>query len=338
MRILVITSTFQKTESDPVTDFVFSWLKEFQKRGHEVKVIAAHCAGVPSSDLLHGIPVERFRYFLPERFEGIAYGHGVIDNLRANPLLALELPFYMAAGTLKVLSEVKKFKPDVVHALWVFPNGFIAAIARKLKKFPLVVSIIGSEAYLAKKFRIPWMVSFPANSADLLVSVSGASINAAKQCGVKKPVEVVFNGFDSEKFNVSNRLSPKVNEVRNELGISKKDFLVLCVGRMVERKGQRYVIGAMPEVSKKFPNAKLVFLGKGQDEEKLKALAKELGVEGSIIFAGTRGHDSLPFYYAASDVFVIPSIIDSSGVAEGGQGLVTKEAMASGVAVIGTNT
>lgn len=338
MKILVVTSTFQKTENDTVTDFVFNWLKTFQKKGHEVKVIAAHYPGLPEQDNLHGIPVERFKYWIPESQEQLAYGHGIIDNMRASHLAKLQMPSYLLSGSMRINKVINDFKPDIVHALWAFPNGWMAALVRKFRKFPLVISVIGSEAYLAKKFKAPWIVSFPCNTADMLASVSSTSISAAKECGAKKPFNLVFNGVDTDIFKPKNIKSKEAAAVRKEFNLKPKDKMILCIGRFVERKGQKYVIEAMPKVIKKLPNTKLVLLGGGgPDEHALKEFTKKNKLEKNIIFAGKRGHDTLRYYYAASDLFIIPSVTDSSGVAEGGQGLVTKEAMCTGIPVIGTN-
>lgn len=333
MKVLVVTSTFQKTETDPVTDFIFNWLKEFRRQGHEVKVVAAHCPGVAPRDTIHGVPVERFRYFYPPKYERLAYRYGIADNLRESHLAKLQFIPYMLSGTLKVMKVVNEFRPDIVHALWAFPNGYMAALAKKLSKFPLVVSVIGTEAYLAKKAGLSHIISFPCNTADYVVSVSSTSIAAAKECGVKKDIEMIFNGVDIHTFNPNN----DGTNVRKELGFSPKDKMVLCIGRMVERKGQSYVIEAMKDVVKKHPETKLVLLGHGPMEKELKALAEKGPGEENIIFAGKRPHSELKNFYAAADIFIIPSIVDSSGVAEGGQGLVTKEAMVSKVPVIGTN-
>ena len=63
-----------------------------------------------------------------------------------------------------------------------------------------------------------------------------------------------------------------------------------------------------------------------------------MNLQNNIIFLGNKAHEELAKYYAACDIFIIPSIVDSHGVAEGGQGLVTKEAMLTGKCVIGANT
>jgi glycosyltransferase involved in cell wall biosynthesis len=207
----------------------------------------------------------------------------------------------------------------------------MAAFVRKFRKFPLVINAIGTEVYMAKKMKQSWAIKFAAESADLVTAVSSTTAQAVHESGYKKEIPIIFNGVDTVTFNPKN----DQKKIRDEYSLGKKP-VILSIGRMIEGKGQTYLVEAMKKVSDQFPDATLLLLGKGPLEEELKEKAKSLGVEKNIIFAGNHGHDRLPFFYAACDIFVIPSITDSKGVSEGGQGLTTKEAMATGKCVIGT--
>ena len=333
MKILIVTSSYQKTETDKFTDFMYNMAQEFRRKGHEVLVVAAHYPGLPKKDMLKEIPVERFRYFIPSKFEKLAYDSGMAVNMRKSHLAKLQLPLYMLSGTFAVMRAARKFRPDVVHSLWVFPQGLMCAIAKKFCKFPLVINAIGTEAYLAKKMKMGSMIKFAANTADAVTATSSATANAVKSCGYGKDIQIIFNGADDALFNPGNFGA----EIIKEHNLQNKKIL-LCIGRFNEMKGQRYLIEAMPEVLKKFPETSLLLIGEGPLKEELQKYVQSQNLQNNIIFLGNKAHEELAKYYAACDIFIIPSIVDSHGVAEGGQGLVTKEAMLTGKCVIGANT
>lgn len=79
------------------------------------------------------------------------------------------------------------------------------------------------------------------------------------------------------------------------------------MGNLVERKGQDLVLRALPELRRRFPAIAYAVVGDGRDRPKLEALCRELGLDEVVNFVG-RGNDAdLPAFYAASDLFVMPS-------------------------------
>ncbi|MFH1257096.1 MAG: glycosyltransferase family 4 protein [Candidatus Diapherotrites archaeon] len=321
-----------RSKDDKILDFVFEFTRTFREKGHEVMVVAAHEAGIPLEDEIEGVKVKRFVYFYPKKHQKLAYGAGIPENIRRSTLAKIQaLPFFLS-GANTVRKAINEFKPDVVNAIWAFPQGAMCSFLKKFKKFPLVVSLVGSEAYLAKKFHIPWVVSFAANNAEEVVTNSKASGNAAKECGVKKEMEIIFWGIDDKRF------TPEKNgkEIIERFKLQGKK-VVLTIARLIQRKGVNYVVEAMPAVLKRHPDAVLVVGGDGPDRKALEAQAKQLGIERNVIFTGWVSMDDLPKYYCAADVFVLAAATDEFGVPEGGQGLVTKQAMASNCPVVTTN-
>ena len=110
---------------------------------------------------------------------------------------------------------------------------------------------------------------------------------------------------------------------------------VLCVSRLVPRKGQDTLIRAWPAVRAAIPDARLLLVGDGPYRGELNRLAGELRVAGSVTFAGSVRADDLPGYYAASDVFAMPCRTRRSGLDVEGLGIVYLEASAAGLPVIG---
>jgi phosphatidylinositol alpha-1,6-mannosyltransferase len=110
---------------------------------------------------------------------------------------------------------------------------------------------------------------------------------------------------------------------------------VLCVSRLVPRKGQDTLIRAWPAVRAAIPDARLLLVGDGPYRGELRRLAGQLGISGSVTFTGSVPADALPGYYAASDVFAMPCRTRRAGLDVEGLGIVYLEASAAGLPVIG---
>jgi glycosyltransferase involved in cell wall biosynthesis len=110
-----------------------------------------------------------------------------------------------------------------------------------------------------------------------------------------------------------------------ELGFEMPDNapLLACVGALIERKGQGIAIEALRDI----PGARLVLIGKGEDEARLRALAVSEGVADRVHFAGSIDHDLMPLILSASDVMVLPTV--SEGLANA-----WVEALACGTPVV----
>ncbi|MFI5527276.1 glycosyltransferase family 4 protein [Kitasatospora sp. NPDC051853] len=120
--------------------------------------------------------------------------------------------------------------------------------------------------------------------------------------------------------------------VRERHGLQER-AVVLCVARLVPRKGQDVLIRALPLIRRAVPEAALLIVGQGPDERRLRGLAARLP-EGAVVFAGGRGHAETPAYYAAADVFALPCRTRRAGLEAEGLGIVYLEAAASGLPVV----
>jgi phosphatidylinositol alpha-1,6-mannosyltransferase len=120
--------------------------------------------------------------------------------------------------------------------------------------------------------------------------------------------------------------------VRERLGLDGP--VVVCVSRLVARKGQDTLIRAWPQV-RAASGAVLLLVGAGPAESRLRRLADHLGVAGSVVFAGPVPWPDLPAYYDAGDVFAMPCRTRRGGLDVEGLGIVYLEASAAGLPVVG---
>ncbi|WP_435208280.1 glycosyltransferase family 4 protein [Micromonospora sp. bgisy143] len=140
------------------------------------------------------------------------------------------------------------------------------------------------------------------------------------------------------------RLAPGVNvdtyhpsvdgePVRARLGLTDRP-VVVCVSRLVPRKGQDMLIRALPEIRRRVPDAALLIVGGGPYRATLEKLARQTGVERDVVFTGSVPTADLPAHYAAGDVYAMPCRTRNRGLDVEGLGIVYLEASATGLPVV----
>jgi phosphatidylinositol alpha-1,6-mannosyltransferase len=122
--------------------------------------------------------------------------------------------------------------------------------------------------------------------------------------------------------------------VRARYGLTDRPVIV-CVSRLVPRKGQDMLIRALPEVRRRVPGAALLIGSGGPDRSRLEKLARECGVEPDVVFTGSVPWAELPTLFAAGDVYAMPCRTRAAGLDVEGLGIVYLEASATGLPVIG---
>ncbi|MFD5465409.1 glycosyltransferase family 4 protein [Kitasatospora sp. NPDC127059] len=122
-------------------------------------------------------------------------------------------------------------------------------------------------------------------------------------------------------------------EVRRRLGLADRP-VVVCVSRLVPRKGQDTLIEAMPQILADVPDAVLLIVGGGPYRAELEKLADATGVRASVRFTGSVPWEELPAHYGAGDVFAMPCRTRRGGLDVEGLGIVYLEASATGLPVV----
>jgi glycosyltransferase involved in cell wall biosynthesis len=166
-------------------------------------------------------------------------------------------------------------------------------------------------------------------AADRVIAVSPHVAEQAISLGVRpERVRVIRSGVDVERFSPRDKRA-----ARFELGLDAHTRLVLFVGNLETRKQLDVLLRALIEVRQRVPSPKLAIVGSGAsagaDDQtaRLRQLTAELDLDSAVRFVGTVAAAQLPAWYAAADVFALPSSSEA-------QGIVALEAMASGMAVV----
>jgi len=251
------------------------------------------------------------------------------------PILLWPLTFHcLSRYRDKIIEEARMHNVDLIHAHFAYPGGYAAALAKNVVKKPLIISLRGCDILkvpsikygVRLKKHIENLVRKAIIWADKVLVASRAEYNEALGIGadVEKLV-LIPNGVNTEEFN------PNVDGqvVRRRFGI-KDSLVVLFVGSLLPVKGVEYFLRSIPIILSTISNVVFVIVGEGFQKDFLKDLSRKLGISKSVIFAGQVQRSKIPYFFAASDVFVMPSL------SEGFNNAVI-EAMASGKPVVGTS-
>lgn len=148
--------------------------------------------------------------------------------------------------------------------------------------------------------------------------------------GPRAGLEHLPPGVDTDRF-APDPAARTALRARYQLG---ERPVVVCVSRLVPRKGQDMLIRALPEIRRRVPGAVLMIVGGGPHREALERLATRHGVTDDVRFTGGVPADELPAHHALADVFAMPCRTRGAGLDVEGLGIVYLEASATGVPVV----
>ena len=289
-------------------------------RGHQVTILAGHQKpGTPDDTLLGGVRVVRY------------HGAGsplafVREGRKACARLWAEQPFdvvhtHFAYAALGPLQAVPAHVPRVrtFHGPWD-EEGWVEDTTSRQGKLGM------AKARLKRSLRRRVEAANLQRSRAVLV-LSEHSRGEVQAFGYPdRNITLIPGGTDIDRF----RPAPDKWAVRQSLGLPQDRTLLLSVRRLAPRMGLDNLIRALPAVVARIPDLLLLIGGQGPERASLEALAAELGMTGHVQMLGFIPNLELAAHYQAADLFVLPT------AALEGFGLVTAEALACGLAVVGT--
>ena len=330
MKVCMLTTSFPRFKRDSAGIFIYNLAAGLAKKGVEVSVIAPGDRKAKHFEYRNNIHIYRFPYYFPPKYQQLGYRDGILNNLRNSRLAVAQTPFFMLAEFLYLLYILKKRKIDLIHAHWSLPQGLLGIIAKYTLKVPCVTSLHGSDVFGLGHPIFRSLNKLTIVHSDVLTANSRATAAMARNISGRENAKLIPMGVNPDQFQKTTQI---VN-LRKKLDLNGE--VILSVGRLIDLKGTDYLIKALVKVFSAFPRAKAIIIGSGPRKNHLRKLTQDLHLSENIIFIDKVSQADLVKYYSLADVFVLPSIINQAGETEG-FGVVLLEAMACGLAVIGSN-
>lgn len=335
MKIAMLTSSYPKWPGEMTAPFIEEIASSVAARGHEVHVLMPYRSDLRRQQFERGVYLHRYHYAPTQALEVWGYAaalHGDV-GMRATTLLAA--PFALAQGFRALLGLVLRGNYDLVHAHWVLPNGAVAALVAQQCKLPLVVSLHGSDVFLAERTApTAWTAAWAARRADGITACSGdLAERLTKLGGPGERMRVIPYGIDPEVFYPDPEAGAAV---RAQLGIAEDRPVLMWVSRMVHKKGLTVLLDALPEVLRRHPRALLVLGGYGDLREALEQQARRLGIAPNVLFPGPVDRAKINSYWNAGDIVVVPAVHDYGGNVDGLPNIIL-ESMSAGRPIVASH-
>ena len=328
MKICIVTTMFPKYFGDSYGPFVFEEAKFLAKMGVEVHVITQHNTGAAHEEIMDGVHVHRFRWLKPKEFKALIYFSGLIDNLR--------LLTYLISLFFNLIWITRKYNLELFHAHHTIPTGLVAIVVGKIMRLPVVVTAhlmditthgadvgpLDNIKDFESNFIFSRLIRFSLNSSSKIIAVSGDLANKIELMGINKDVTILRNAVDISRFKPSKNI-----EMRQIYKIDDNDILILFIGHLESFKGIFELMDAFKKIRINHDNCKLMIVGEGHEEQKVKNVVSKLDLDDYIIFTGKVSPETIQNFYQMADIFTLPSYTE-------GLPLVVVEAMACGLPVV----
>jgi glycosyltransferase involved in cell wall biosynthesis len=327
MKVCMITSSYPRFPGDGTAPFVQSIAEHVARQGHEVHVLAPYDPAVRERESgPTPVTVHRFKYVWADALCLVGHARSLERDIRMKRVVYLLTPLYLLFGCLSLARLNRQHGFDVLHAHWLLPNGFLALLFAKAWGLPLIVSLHGSDVYVAEKSPVfAPLGGLVLRLSDFVTACSeDLKQRASRLGGSKRDIRVIPYGANPALFGAPRDSST----LRASLNLAPDDLVVFGLGRLVYKKGFEYLIRAIPLMVDDFRQVKVVIGGSGPLRPELEQLAAELGVRDQVRLPGRIDWDEVPTYFDLCDVFVAPSIRDQEGNVDGLPNTIL-EAMAS---------
>ena len=199
--------------------------------------------------------------------------------------------------------RVKAFKPDLVLAYWVYPDGFAALRTARALGVPCVVGALGSDIHVRSGVNEK-MTRRTIDGVDALLTVSEAMRQyAIREFGAPADrVHTIINGFNTAVFKPLDQAA-----LRAKWGVKPDEKMIVYVGRFVEAKGMRELITAFQQLAKDDPKVTLALVGDGVMKAELMALVASTGLTERVHLPGGQAPEQVAEWINAADVLTLPS-------------------------------
>ncbi|HEY6088470.1 MAG TPA: glycosyltransferase [Gemmatimonadaceae bacterium] len=296
MNVLFLTHSFPRSEGDAAGSFILRLAVALRAEDVNVRVVAPAAPGLPASEEIEGVAVERFRY-APRRYEKLAYTGNMATDVASSWTAKFALVGFLGADFLSAVRARRSFEPELVHAHWWFPNGVVGTWVARLAGIPLVTTLHGTDVRLARTVG----VAKPLFGHVLEHSAAVTTVSRY----LKDETEALVPGVFPTVAPM-----PVATDVFGP-GASRDGQRLLFVGRFTAQKGLEHLLHALALMKSQ---ASLDVVGDGPNREPLEHLAQQLGISSRIRWHGQLSQSQLPAFYQRAAAVVVPSIDEGLGL------------------------
>jgi glycosyltransferase involved in cell wall biosynthesis len=310
VNVLFLTHSFPRSPGDAAGSFILRLASALAKENVEVHVVAPSARGLPPADVMDGVTVERFRY-APGRLEKLAYTGNMAKDVASSWRARLALVGFLGSDFVSAVRARRSFEPDLIHAHWWFPSGLIGTWVSRMSHRPLVTTLHGTDVRLARSVATsrPLFRHVLRHSAAITTVSTWLSREVKRLVPSSNP-EVLPMPAATDTFVP---------------GQGREKARLLFVGRLTPQKGVDHLLRALAEMRQ---IAVLDIVGEGSSQDELRALARDLSLDGQVTWHGQLSQEQLARLYGAATAVVVPSTDE-------GLGLVAVEALLCETPVVG---
>ena len=306
MKILFIAH--YQNDGSPSASFIHSQVKAIKQLGNEVLVIVPlpfwkrdyhkhRVSSLSRRETIDGIDHVFVRYLSLSR-----YGE---KNFNAKSAIC------SMKG--EVLTKIKQFNPDVIHAHTIGFDSEIGKWVKERTKKKLIVTIHGSDLDIPLRMGRLNLIKNRLRDIDHVITISKKLQRNVEEIEASTETTTILNGCNVDRCYLG----------------EKKRHSILFVGNLIGQKNVKVVIKAFGEIKRSYEDASLMIVGKGEEEDNLRTLCKQLELEQDVKFTGQIPNEQVLMHMSESDYFFMPSVNE-------GFGIVYIEAMACGCITFGT--
>jgi glycosyltransferase involved in cell wall biosynthesis len=294
--------------------------RKFVEIGHDVTVFTLNLGNLPTREIIKGVEVHRPLIADATNIFPLL----VTDDLRR---WGTSIKFFNDVFIYNILSATKftneLVRKDNYHYDLICVHDWLSSISGLVIKnelrIPMVFHVHSTERGRSNNMGsevVTHLENITAQRADRIITVSNLMRDDLIHHGWQgTKINVVWNGVDPEVYDPKKVGYEEVLAIREGYEIKEDEQMILHVGRLTWIKGVRNLVQAMPTVLKDFPKAKLVILGRGEEQSNLVDLADRLQIRDHVIFRFEFiSEEERILHYAASDVCVFPSLYEPFGI------------------------
>lgn len=296
MKVLFLTHSFPRKEGDAPGSFVLRLAVALKAENVAVQVVAPAAPGLPATDEIQGIKVERFRY-APRRYEKLAYTGNMAADVASSWSARLALVGFLGSDFVHAVRARRSFEPEIIHAHWWFPNGVVGTWLGSLAHLPVVTTLHGTDVRLARTVG----VAKPLFNHVLKHSAAVTTVSRWLQ----EETEKLAPGTQATVAPM-----PVATELFSPNGTRDRRRL-LFVGRLTGQKGIEHLLQAVAAMKTR---AELDVVGDGTNRDVMEQLARDLGIADRVRWHGQLPQPELAAMYQRAAAVVVPSIDEGLGL------------------------